>query len=82
MRDPRIEEYARILVDTCVGVQPGWQVILWGGPTARPLVDEVASLLGKRGAYALVRTTLTGNIPWLLEAPDDLIADLDQALAN
>ena len=76
MRDPRIEEYARILVDTCVGVQPGWQVILWGGPTARPLVDEVARLLGKRGAYALVRTTLTGNIPWLLEAPDDLIDTL------
>src|SRR6478672_8109306 len=76
MRDPRIEQYARILVDTCVGVQPGWQVILWGGPIARPLVDEVARLLGKRGAYALVRTNLTGNIQWLLEAPDELIDTL------
>ena len=76
MRDPRIEQYARILVDTCVGVQPGWQVIHCGGPIARPLVDEVARLLGKRGAYALVRTNLTANIPWLLEAPDELIDTL------
>ena len=76
MRDPRIEQYARILVDTCVGVQPGWQVILWGGPMARPLVDEVARQIGQRGAYALVRANLTGNLPWILEAPDELIDTL------
>ena len=58
MRDPRIEQYARILVDTCVAVQPGWQVIVWGGPSARPLIDEVARLIGQRGAYALVRSSL------------------------
>ena len=73
MRDPRLEQYAEILVDTCVGVQPGWQVILWGGPMGRPLVDEVARLIGKRGAYALVRSNLTGNLPWVLEAPAELL---------
>ena len=73
MRDPRIEQYARILVDTCVGVQPGWQVILSGGPMARPLVDEVARQIARRGAYALVRANLTRNLPWVLEAPDELI---------
>jgi hypothetical protein len=26
MRDPRIDEYARLLVDRSVGVRPGWQV--------------------------------------------------------
>ena len=76
MRDPRIEQYARILVETCVGVQPGWQVIVWGGPMARPLVDEVARQIGRRGAYALVRANLTGNLPWVLEAPDELIDTL------
>jgi aminopeptidase len=76
MRDPRIEQYALILVDTCVGVQPGWQVILWGGPMARPIVDEVARQIGQRGAYALVRSNLTGNLPWILEAPDELIETL------
>jgi aminopeptidase len=76
MRDPRIEQYARILVDTCVGVQPGWQVIVWGGPAARPLLDEVARVIGQRGAYALMRSSLTGNLPWVLEAPDELIDTL------
>jgi aminopeptidase len=76
MRDPRIEHYARILVDACVGVQPGWQVILWGGPMARPLVDEVARQIGRRGAYALVRANRTGNLPWVLAAPDELIDTL------
>jgi len=76
MRDPRIEQYAEILVDTCVGVQPGWQVILSGGPQARPLVDEVARLIGKRGAYALVRSTLTASLSWVLEASDELIGTL------
>ena len=76
MRDPRLERYAEILVDTCVGVQPGWQVILWSGPMARPLVDEVARLLGKRGAYALLRTNTSGNLPWVLEAPDELLETL------
>jgi leucyl aminopeptidase (aminopeptidase T) len=59
MRDPRIEQYARILVDTCVGVQPGWQVILSGGPMARPLVDDRLPA-GSGGAYALLRQNLTG----------------------
>jgi aminopeptidase len=76
MRDPRIEQYARILVDTCVGVQPGWQVIVLGGPMARSLVDEVARQIAQRGAYALVRVNLTGNLPWVLEAPDELIDTL------
>jgi aminopeptidase len=76
MRDPRIEQYAEILVDTCVGVQPGWQVIISGGPQGRPLVDEVARLIGKRGAYALVRSNLTASLPWVLEASDELIDTL------
>ena len=76
MRDPRIEQYARILVDTCVGVQPGWQVILSGGPMARPLFDEVARRIAQRGAYALVRANLSGNLQWVLEAPDELIDKL------
>ena len=76
MRDPRIEQYARILVDTCVEVQPGWQVIVGGGPMARPLVDEVARQIARRGAYALVRANLTGNLSWILEASDELIDTL------
>jgi aminopeptidase len=73
MPDPRLEQYASILVDTCIGVEPGWQVLVSAGPPARPLVDEVARLLGERGAYALIRQNLTGSLPWALTAPEELL---------
>ena len=73
MRDPRLEQYAGILVDTCVGVQPGWQVLVSAGPLARPLVDEVSRLLGERGAYALTRQNLAGSLTWALAAPEELL---------
>ena len=76
MRDPRIEQYAGVLVDTCVGVQPGWQVIVSSGPLARPLIEEVSRQLARRGAYALLRLNLAGagaNVPWLREAPEALL---------
>ena len=73
MRDPRLEQYAGILVDTCIGVQPGWQVLVSAAPLARPLVDEVSRVLGERGAYALIRQNLTGSLPWALAAPEELL---------
>jgi len=76
MRDPRLERYAEILVDTCVGVQPGWQVIVASGAPGRPLVDELVGLIAKRGAYALIRQNISGSIPWILEAPDELLENL------
>jgi len=76
MRDPRIEQYARILVDTCVGVEEGWQVMVMAGPRARPLVDEIAGQLGARGAYALFRVNLIGILPWMVEAPAELLDTL------
>ncbi len=76
MRDPRLERYAGILIDTCVGVEPGWQVIILASPLARPLVDEVARQLGARGAYALLRQNMGGNLPWAMEAPEELLETL------
>jgi aminopeptidase len=73
MRDPRLEHYARILIDTCLGVEPGWQVLVSAPPSARPLVEELSALLGKRGAYALYRQNVTGSLHWVLEAPEDLL---------
>ena len=73
MRDPRLEQYAGILVDTCVGVEPGWQVLVSAGPLARPLAEEVSRLLGERGAYALNRQNLAGGLPWALAAPEELL---------
>ena len=44
MRDPRIDEYARLLVDRSVGVQPGWQVLVRG--------DAARAAAGRGGARA------------------------------
>jgi leucyl aminopeptidase (aminopeptidase T) len=44
--DPRIEAYARLLVD-CVGPQPGWQVLVRSQPLGRRLVEEVSRELGR-----------------------------------
>jgi aminopeptidase len=72
--DPRIERYARVLLETCLGVQPGWQVAVYGGPLAQPLVDEVCRQLGRTGAYALLRQGIGAPRPWLREAPLELIS--------
>jgi aminopeptidase len=83
MTDPRVQAYAKLLVEQCLDVQPGWQVVVSAGMLARPLVEEVSKLLGRRGAYAIQRLNLTGsgiNVPWAQEAPEELLdnpADLD-----
>ncbi len=81
MADPRIEAYARLLVDKCVGVQPGWQVLVSSSTLARPLVEEVARQVARRGAYAIVRVSFggatgVGDLEWMREAPEELLGEL------
>ncbi|HEX3453883.1 MAG TPA: aminopeptidase [Gaiellaceae bacterium] len=78
MIDHRVTQYARLLVETCLDVQPEWQVIVGGSTLARPLVEEVSRLVGRRGAYALQRVSLDGaglNVPWACEAPEELLSE-------
>ena len=42
MPDPRVEQYARVMVETCLDVQPGIEVMVVGGIQGRPLLIEVA----------------------------------------
>jgi aminopeptidase len=77
--DPRVEQYAKLLVDDCVGVQPGWQVLIRSQPLARPLIDAVSREIARRGAYALPRISLESgglNSAWTKEAPEELLDDL------
>jgi aminopeptidase len=55
MTDPRNRQLAELLVDTCIGVQPGWQVIVVGSPPGRPLLEEIVRVLAERDAYPLLR---------------------------
>jgi aminopeptidase len=77
MSDPRVIRYAELLVDTCIGVQPGWQVSVFGTPLARPLIEELARQIGRRRAHAVVRLGFDGSLfssyAWLREAPLELI---------
>jgi len=77
--DPRIEEYARLLVEKCVDVQPGWQVVVRSQPLARPLVDAVCREIARRGAYALLRLSWSSvglSESWVKEAPEELLQKL------
>src|SRR5689334_2758968 len=75
--DPRVKAYAKLLVETCIDVQPGWQVILRAGVLARPLIEEISALLGRKGAYVLTRVSASGvgtNVEWAAQAPPDVLS--------
>jgi aminopeptidase len=74
----RLARYAELLIDRCVGVQPGWQVLVRAQPLARPLVEEVMRQLARRGAYALLRLSYEPgafNAAWMKEAPEELLRE-------
>ena len=78
MSDRRIEAYAKLLVEDCVKVQPGWQVLVVASYLGRPLVEEVVRQVARRGAYALLRLTFgepsVTPRAWLREAPLELVS--------
>jgi aminopeptidase len=81
MTDTRDSRYAELLVDTCLGVQPGWQVLVLSSVHGRPLVEELAGLIGRRGAYAIVHVGFGGGIGnqrWAQEAPLELLRQLPE----
>src|SRR5262245_31716607 len=82
--DSRIERLAELLVERCLDVQPGGQVLVMGHPPARPLLEEVCRQIGRRGAYALLRLRID-NPPlraWMLEADEALIAEFPEIDAH
>jgi aminopeptidase len=78
--DPRIERYAALLVDECVDVQPGWQVLVRTQPAARPLYEAVVRRIAERGAYAFPRVGFSSatawDPAWLQHAPGELIDEV------
>jgi aminopeptidase len=76
VRDPRVREYAGLLVDRCLRVQPRWQVAINAQVLARPLVEEVQRQIARRGAWAITQLTWDGNGgAWMREASDDLLRE-------
>jgi aminopeptidase len=76
MRDPRLDEYARLLVDRSVAVQPGWQVSVRGTPLARPLLEAVIEQVARRGAYPILQMTFEQiGGPFAREAPLEVLRE-------
>jgi aminopeptidase len=82
--DPRTRQLAELLVDTCIGVQPGWQVVVGANPLARPLVEEITRHIGRRGAYAILRMGFIpgGDHGWIQEAPVELLSTVPSIVAH
>ena len=79
MADRRVQDFASILLDTCLGVQKGWQVIVSSTPLGRPLVEELTLGLAERGAYALLRLNWSdglAELDWVANVPLDVLAEL------
>jgi len=80
--DPRVEQYARLLVERSLTVQPGWQVMVIATPLARPLVEEVVRQIARIGAWPLVRLSwvhgeqVAFDSLWAAEAPEELIGTI------
>ena len=76
MGNSSLEQYAAVLVEQCLDVQPGKQVLVHAQPLARPLVEAVVSNIARRGAYAIVRVTFELMIvssAWIRDAPEELL---------
>jgi aminopeptidase len=87
MRDERDRKYADLLLDTCITVEPGWQVLVLGTPQGKPLLQEIGAGLARRGAYALFQLSFSGQMgasdrSWLREAPPELIAKPSELQAH
>ena len=79
--DPRVRDLAELLVGRCLDVQPRWQVSVRATPLARPLVDELARAIARRGAFFLPRIhwgpdRFRVDYEWALEAPLELLEEL------
>jgi aminopeptidase len=75
VRDPRIDDYARLLVERAVAVQPDWQVLVRSTPLARPLVESVLEQIARCHAQPILQLSweiFAGSFE--REAPLDLLA--------
>ena len=76
MRDPRIDEYARLLVERSVPARPGAQIVVRSTPLARPLIEAVIEQTARRGAHTLLQLAfeLVGG-PFAREAPLEILRE-------
>ena len=71
-----MDEYARLLVDRAVGVQPGWQVLVRASHLGRPLVEAVMEQIARKGAYPILQLSFEQiGGPFAREAPIEVLRE-------
>src|SRR5882724_8405325 len=75
-RDPRIDEYARLLVERSLGVQAGWQVAIRANHLGWPLIEAVIEQIARKGGYPILQLQFeqVGG-PFAREAPLELLRE-------
>jgi aminopeptidase len=79
--DPRVDAYAKLLVERCLDVQPGMQVLIRTTPLATPAVLALEWEIARRGASPILRIGFVmwpTNPAWAAEAPLELIGELSE----
>ena len=76
--DPRVAAHADLIVDRCVGVQRGWQVVVVSQVAGRPLIEAVLERIALRGAIPLLRLSFEWPFyrHWIRHAPEELLREL------
>jgi aminopeptidase len=79
--DPRVTAYAELLVERCLAVEPGWQVLIRSQPAGRPAIQELIRLVAQKGAYPVLRMNFSlwpTDEVWAAEAPEELVAEMSE----
>ena len=77
--DLRVDAYAKLLVERCLDVQPGMEVLIRTTHLAAPAVMALQREIARRGAYPILRIGFVmwpTNPPWAAEAPEALLEEL------
>jgi len=76
MRDPRIDEYARLLIERSVPARPGAQIVIRSTPLARPLIEAVVEHVARRGGHTFLQLAfeLVGG-PFARNAPIEVLRE-------
>jgi aminopeptidase len=79
--DPRVDAYAKLLVERCLDVQPGMEVLIRTTHLAKPAVLALQREIARRGAYPILRIGFVmwpTNPAWAAEAPEELLGELSE----
>ncbi len=79
--NPRVDAYAKLLVERCLDVQPGMEVLIRTTHLAKPAVLALQREIARRGAHPILRIGFMmwpTNPAWAAEAPEALLGELSE----